>query len=147
MKDTHYFTIDTRKLISLSNSMFGVHEVSIYEWKNEKVSNKIPDIQMRNRCNTFTIYNTTYIACGREYRTQTVIVMRWFILLSQSYENLETTLALILICPFTDGMAPSLSITGPSRLMAPWVGIPSQQLATFSSSWLIVIKRVELGLI
>ena len=99
MKDTHYFTIVTRKLISLSNSMFGVHEVSIYEWKNEKVSNKIPDIQMRSRCNTFTIYNTTYIVCGREYSTQTVIVMRWFILLSQTYEKLVTTLALILIFP------------------------------------------------
>ena len=79
MKDTHYFTTDTRKMISFSNSMFGVHEVSIYEWKNEKFSNKIQDIQMRSprRCNTFVIHNITYIACDRGYTTQTVPVLKW----------------------------------------------------------------------
>ena len=77
--DTHYFTIDTRKLISFSNSMYGVHEVSIYEWKNGKFSKKIQDIQIRNpcRCNTFAIHSITYISCGRDYTAQTVPILKW----------------------------------------------------------------------
>ena len=31
VKDTHYFTISTRKFISFTNQMYGSHEVSIYE--------------------------------------------------------------------------------------------------------------------
>ena len=59
--------------------MYGVDEVSIYEWKNEKFRNKIQDIQIQNprRCNTFAIHNITYIACGREFAAQRVPVLKW----------------------------------------------------------------------
>ena len=33
VRDTQYFTIDTRKFISFTNRMYGSNEVSIYEWK------------------------------------------------------------------------------------------------------------------
>ena len=96
VKSAHYFTIDTRKLISFSNSMFGVHEVSIYKWKNDKFSNKIQDIQMRNprRCNTFSIHNITYIACSRGYTAQTVPVMKWSGKEFEPFQDLRSSIVL-----------------------------------------------------
>ena len=77
--DIHYFTINTRKFISFSNSMYGIHAVSIYEWENEQFSNKIQDIPIRkpHRCNTFTILNNTYIACGKRVTADKVAVLKW----------------------------------------------------------------------
>ena len=65
VKDTHYFTINTRKFISFTNNMDD--KVSIYEWKNGKFSNNTQNIQITwpYRCNTFAIQNIAYSACGR----------------------------------------------------------------------------------
>ena len=55
-------------------------KVSIYEWKNEKLSDKIQDIQITYafRCNTFTIHNITYITCGKGWaRRNAVTVLKW----------------------------------------------------------------------
>ena len=77
VRDTHYFTINTRKFLSFSKFL----QVSIYEWQNGKFSNKIQDIQLRNprRCNTFTIDCATYIACGRmlDDGTEATTVLAW----------------------------------------------------------------------
>ena len=78
--DTHYFTINTRKLLAFSNNKYGISKVSIYEWKNEKFSDKIQDIQITfpSRCNTFTIHSITYIACGKAWaRANAVAVLKW----------------------------------------------------------------------
>ena len=78
--DTHYFAINTRKFVSFSNNQYGRMKVSIYEWKNEKLSDKIQDIQITYafRCNTFTIHNITYITCGKGWaRRNAVTVLKW----------------------------------------------------------------------
>ena len=78
--DTHYFTISTRNFLSFSNNKYGISKVSIYEWKNEKLSDKIQDIRITSpyRCNTFTIHNITYIACGKGFaRADAVTVLKW----------------------------------------------------------------------
>ena len=55
-------------------------KVSIYEWKNEKLSDKIQDIQIAfpSRCNAFTIQNITYIACGKGWAfSNAITVLKW----------------------------------------------------------------------
>ena len=91
-KGTHYFTIDRKKMMSFSNNMYGSHEVSTYEWKNKQFSTKIQDIQMTfpYRCNTFTIHNITYIACGRGYGGQTVKVPKWSGKQFESFQDLPS---------------------------------------------------------
>ena len=78
-KDTHYFTINTRKFISFTNNMYGSSKVSIYEWKDGKFSNNIQNIQITSpyKCNTFAIQNITYITCGRKVRADAVTVLKW----------------------------------------------------------------------
>ena len=78
--DTHYFTINTRKFLSFSNNKYGISKVSIYEWKNEKFIDKIQDIPINfpYRCNTFTIHNITYMACGKGWASaDAVTVLKW----------------------------------------------------------------------
>ena len=68
------------KIISFSNNKYGSMKVSIYEWKNEKLSDKIQDIQIitPSRCNTFTIHNITYIVCGKGWASANAIaVLKW----------------------------------------------------------------------
>ena len=78
-KDAHYFTINTRKFISFTNNMDGSSKVSIYEWKNGKLSNNIQNIQITwpYKCNTFAIQNITYIACGSWISAEVVTVLKW----------------------------------------------------------------------
>ena len=60
--------------------MYGSNEVAIYEWKNDKFGYKIQDIQIAHphRCNTFTIDNITYIACGKKWDSgDAVTVLKW----------------------------------------------------------------------
>ena len=75
-KDIHYFTINTRKLMSFSYPFR--HKVSIYEWNDYRLDNKIQDIAIKtpSRCNTLTINNITYIACGSSLPIKTA-VLKW----------------------------------------------------------------------
>ena len=139
-------------------------KVSIYEWKNEQLSDKIQDIPITSpyRCNTFIIHNITYMACGKGWsRTNAITVLKWsgkqsepFQDLPSSYEqgrpNIIHANGTVYLASancqnhrhspdiesFTDGTASSSSTTSPSWLLALWVGIPSQLLLVkCSSSW------------
>ena len=74
---THCFTIDTRTFMSVTNS--DSNQVSIYKWKNEKFGNKTQDIAIKEplRCSTFTISNSTYIACGSLVDFNATTVLKW----------------------------------------------------------------------
>ena len=94
VEDTHYFTIGTRKMVSFSNSMYGIYEVSIYEWENEQFNKKIQDIPMTypKRCNTFTIHNITYMACGKGITADTVTVLKWSGKQFESFQDLPSAI-------------------------------------------------------
>ena len=92
--DTHYFTITTRKFVSFSNIKYGSTEVSIYEWKNRKFSDKIQNIQISvpGRCNTFAIHNITYIACGMAMDSaDAVTVLKWSGKQFKPFQNLPSS--------------------------------------------------------
>ena len=75
--DIHYFTINTRKFMSVCKA--GSNQVSIYEWKNQKFSNKLQNIAIKSpsRCNTFAIKDIMYIACGRAVYSSATTVLKW----------------------------------------------------------------------
>ena len=68
--------------------------MSIYEWKKGKFDNKIQDIQITypTRCNTFTIHNTTYVACGKAATADTVTVLKWLGKQFESFQNLPSAI-------------------------------------------------------
>ena len=149
--DIHHFAFNMRKFLLTTN--YGTHLISIYEWKNERFDAKIQDISINfsYKCDTFLISNTIYIACGRG---QSAALMqpqfsngqeadlncsknfpRCMSTASHTASTLTalfslpsqiTKLLMILIRTFTDGMAPSLSNTSPSRLIARTPGINFQ---------------------
>ena len=91
---THYFTINTRKFLTFSNSKYDNHKISVYEWKNEALSSKTQDIQIKypNRCNTFLIHNITYIACGEADISDTVSVLKWSGKQFHSFQDLSLSI-------------------------------------------------------
>ena len=123
---------------------YATNLMSIYEWKNGRFSVKVQDVPVINpyRCDTFSINNTTYIACGRGFNNDSVSVFKWSGSRFELFQNLFSlgvygqphsfnangtlylaianyaTVHMILIRIFTSGMAPSLSTTSPSPLMA-----------------------------
>ena len=78
--DTHYSTISTRQFLSFSKHTYGAIKVSIHEWKNEKLSDKIQDIPTTfpYRYNTFAIHDITYIVCGKRFiNINAFTVLKW----------------------------------------------------------------------
>ena len=73
----HSFTNDTRKFIIADEKIS--KQVSIYEWKNGKFGNKTLDIAIKSPswCNTFTVNNTTYMACGSSVPSNATTVLKW----------------------------------------------------------------------
>ena len=91
---THYFTINTRKFLPFSNNKYRSMKVSIYEWKNEQLSDKIQDIPITSpyRCNTFIIHNITYMACGKGWaRTNAITVLKWSGKQSEPFQDLPSS--------------------------------------------------------
>ena len=88
--DIHCFTINTRKLMSFSYRFS--HKVSIYEWNDYRLDKKIQEIAIKYpyRCNTFSINNITYMACGSSVRTKAT-VLKWSGSQFQPFQDLPST--------------------------------------------------------
>ena len=62
--------------------------------KNKQFSTKIQDIQMAypNICNSFTIQNTTFLACGKGNTADRVTILKWSGEQFESFQDLPSTI-------------------------------------------------------
>ena len=75
IRDIHYFIINTRKFMAVSKTFS--NQVSIYEWKNEKLGNKIQIIAIKRpgRCKAFAVHTIMYMSCGSLVSKATTVLI------------------------------------------------------------------------